>query len=118
MHPLDLWEGPGLGEAIAVLAEHRQQQGARDGEQLADPGIGEAVEDMAAATLGDHEVVPAQHGQVLGEVGGLELGPGLEGGDRQLRGVREQLEQTDADRVSEALEEVRLDLVEGTLRLG
>src|SRR5690625_6398872 len=68
---------------------------------------------MAATALGGHQVMAAEHRQVLGQMGGLEADLGLEPGDVHLGGGGEQLEDADADRMSEPLEEVGLDLVQG-----
>jgi hypothetical protein len=99
-HRLRAWSAAGPG--------HR--------EQLGGAAVGEAVVDMAGPPFGFDEAVPAQHGQMLRQMRGLEFGLGLEIGDADLLGAGEELEDADAPGVGEALEEVRLDLVQGTLR--
>src|SRR5699024_9376673 len=85
--------------------------------QLGCAAIGQPVVDMAGPPFGLDEAVPAQHGQMLRQTGGLAFGVGLEIGDADLLGAGEQLEDADAPGVGEVLEEVRLDLVQGTLRM-
>lgn len=70
------------------------------------------VVDVVGAPLGYDESVPAQHGQVLREVRGLEPGFFAEVRDGRFFGIREQLEDADAEWMGKSFEEVGLDLVE------
>jgi hypothetical protein len=98
----------------AFGAEDDREQASGDREEFGDLWRGDAVVDVARATVRDDETVSTQHGEVLGEVGGLESRGLLQLGDLVLLGVGEQFEQTDAQGVREALEESGLHLVERT----
>ena len=74
--------------------------------------------DVARAAVGLDEAMAAQDGQVLGQVRRLEAGLRLELGDGVLLAVGEQLEKSDPERVRQAFEQSRLDLVEGALAAG
>lgn len=102
-------------DALAVGADDLEQQLPGDREHFGGASIGQAIVDVAGTALGHDEAVPAQHGQVLGEVRGLEPGFFSEARDADLIGIRKQLEDADAERMGQPFEEVRLHLVERTV---
>ena len=139
-------EGTGVREQLLVRRERVEEQLPSDREHARDAHVRQSVIHVTAAALGLDEPVTPQDGEVLGEVRGLELGVAKEVGHAQLSGgparavddrvvdaaalggrvalsygvvvsFREQFEDADAERMSEALEEIRLDLVEGALRI-
>ncbi len=61
--------------------------------------------------------MPAQGGQMLGEMGGLQPGLGQQVADRRLavRGCGQQFQHPDPGRVGQGLEKVGLDFVQGGL---
>ena len=68
--------------------------------------------DAEASVLPGDEARAAQHGQLLGEVGGFDADLGQHLGDGVLA-LAEQFEHADARGVAEGFEELRLDLVQG-----
>jgi hypothetical protein len=70
---------------------------------------------MARPAFGLDESMSAQHCEVLREMGCLEIGLGLQFGHAHFGCRGEQFENADAEWVGEALEEVRLDFVQGAL---
>ena len=113
----NLWQRLSLGEAAAVVFEHRQQQRPGHGEKLSGAPIGEAIEDMTGSTLGFDQAVSTENGKVLGQMGGFELGLGLQVGDADFCGTGEELEDTDSVGVGQPFEQIGLDLIEGALHV-
>lgn len=72
---------------------------------------------MAGSTLGFDQAMPTENGKVLGQVGGFELGLGLQVGDADLCGAGEELEDTDSVGVGQPFEQIGLDLIEGALHV-
>src|SRR5690606_14631571 len=102
------------GERLTRAGEAVAQDDARGGEHLGERGVLEPVEDgVALAACGDDARV-AQHGEVLGQVRGLDPGRGEELAHGELT-VAQELEGAYPDGVRESLEEVCLVVVEGAL---
>ena len=72
---------------------------------------------MTGPTLGFDQAVSAQHGKVLGQMGGFEPGLGLQIGDTDFRSTGEELEDTDSVGVGQPFEQIGLDLIEGALHV-
>ncbi len=104
-------------ELVGRAGEVRQEEGPRDDEQLGDERLGEAVLDGVPAARRGDDARPAQHREVLGELGRLAPGDVEQHGDgRGVVGVGgEDLEHLDARGVREAPEELGLDAVEGAV---
>jgi hypothetical protein len=95
--------------------EDLDQQPARDGEQPGDLGRGEPVEHLTPPALGQNEVVASEDCQVLGQVRGLQTGLGQQLAHRHVvgAGLSQHLQDPDAQRMGQALEQPGLDLVQG-----
>lgn len=79
------------------------------------PTAPQPVVHMAGTTLRHDEAMPAQHREMLREMGCLETRLLLELGDAALLRGAEKFQDPDAKWVGKALEEVRLDLVQRLL---
>ncbi len=101
----------GIGQAV-------EQERPGNGQELGDLWMGQPVGHGVGGSGRGHHPMPAQRGEVLGQVGCLKarLGQQVADGSRVIRCSREQFEHADPRRVGEGLEQVRLDLVERGLR--
>ena len=98
------------------LFQVRMEVGAHEGEDLADEGIADGVKHLVAVFTGRDEVLGAEHGEVLGDVGLLHLELVDEGAGGEFA-IGEELEDGDAGGVGEGLEDVGFEAAEGVLHV-
>jgi hypothetical protein len=81
---------------------------ASDGQEVTYQAVAQGVPDRGAFLSRHHNLIRTQHGKVLGDAGLVECQCGLELLHGSLT-LHEALDDSDADRVSEGLEESRLE---------
>jgi hypothetical protein len=105
-----------LVEHAEGLFEVGVEVGAHEGEDLVDEGVADGVKHLVAAFTGRDEVLGAEDGEVLGDVGLLHFELVDEGAGGEFA-VGEELEDGDAGGVGEGLEDVGFEAAEGFLHV-
>ena len=90
--------------------------GAHEIQDLDDDGVADGIEDLVAGLAGGDELLGAQDGEVLGDVGLLEAELLDQGSGGELS-VSQEFEDGDAGGMGEGLEDVGFESAEGILHI-
>jgi hypothetical protein len=80
-----------LGQETVAVGEDGAEDAAARGQEVGHVGAAQGVHDLAAVAVGDDDAGAAKDGELLGEVGGLDVDLGQQVADRARAGL-EQLE--------------------------